>query len=157
MDDSTFTDETLAEPPRHRRGLRSLAAGSFLPLVAAAAAAALAQSYQTRSVRDGVFSGEQVERGRATFEWICTDCHEVGEFTDAGAYLEEMDGEAVWEIYEYVSAEMPEDDPGWLEPAEYAEVLAYLLSAYGMPAGDEELPTDRAALEAIVVERPGGR
>ena len=115
---------------------------------------ALGQSAEPRSVRDGVFSAAQVERGRDSFTWVCMNCHEIEEFTGVGAYFEEMEGKTVWEVFEYIWAEMPEDEPASLEPEEYAAVLAYTLSVYGLPAGETDLPIDRATLEKIRVTRP---
>jgi mono/diheme cytochrome c family protein len=107
-----------------------------------------------RTVRDGVFSPAQAARGERIFESICVNCHEMAEFTAAGAYLEEVDGQPLWETFDYVSSEMPEDDPGSLEPEEYADVLAYIFSVYGLPSGDTELPIDRASLRAIAIAPP---
>jgi mono/diheme cytochrome c family protein len=115
---------------------------------------ARAQSATARSTRDGIFSAEQAERGRAGFLWNCMECHELEEYTAAGAYLEEMDGKSVWDIFEFIWSEMPEDNPSWLEPEQYADILAYILSIYGMPAGEEDLPTDEGTLEEIVVQGP---
>lgn len=113
------------------------------------------QSATARSTRDGIFSAEQAQRGRSGFLWNCMECHELEEYTAAGAYLEEMEGKPVWEVFEFIWSEMPEDNPSWLEPEEYADILAYILSVYGMPSGDQELPTDKATLEDIVIEGPG--
>ena len=107
-----------------------------------------------RTVRDGVFSAAQVARGDRLFNSICTDCHEIAEFTGAGAYLEEVEGEPLWDTFEFVSAEMPEDDPGSLNPEDYAAVLAYIFSVYGLPSGDAALPIDKETLEAITIVRP---
>lgn len=76
------------------------------------------------------------------------------EFTGVGAYLEQMDGEPLWEVFEFIWTEMPEDRPARLEPEEYADILAYILSVYGAPAGDTDLPTDEPSLERILIERP---
>jgi hypothetical protein len=110
------------------------------------------------SLETGAFLPEQVERGKAVFDVECTDCHEMEEFTGPGAYFEEQQGETLWTVFEYIWAEMPEDKPAWLEPEEYADVLAYLLSVYGFPAGDRALPTERDPLsniELTVPSRPG--
>jgi mono/diheme cytochrome c family protein len=117
-------------------------------------AATLTAQTAGRTVRDGVFTSAQAERGARVFESICTNCHEIAEFTAAGAYLEDVEGEPLWETFEFVSSEMPEDDPGSLRPAEYAAVLAYIFSIYGLPSGDAELAVDRESLEAITIVRP---
>ena len=107
-----------------------------------------------RTIRDGVFSAAQAARGERLFESICTNCHEITEFTAAGAYLEEVEGKPLWETFEYIWAEMPEDEPGSLNPEDYADVLAYIFSIYGLPSGAAALPIDRESLEAITIVRP---
>ena len=107
-----------------------------------------------RTIRDGVFSAAQAARGERLFESICMNCHEITEFTAAGAYLEEVEGKPLWETFEYIWAEMPEDEPGSLNPEDYADVLAYIFSIYGLPSGAASLPVDRESLEAITIVRP---
>lgn len=136
-----------------------------LPIGRAAAAAAVAAvcalgvlvaAAQTgpRTVRDGVFSAAQVQRGQKIFRTICVNCHEIEEFTGPGAYLEEHDGKPLWDTFDFIWSNMPDDDPSSLQPAEYAAVLAYLFSVYGLPTGDADLPVDRKALELITITRP---
>ena len=107
-----------------------------------------------RTIRDGVFSAAQAARGERLFESICMNCHEITEFTAAGAYLEEVEGKPLWETFEYIWAEMPEDEPGSLNPEDYADVLAYIFSIYGLPSGAAALPINRESLEAITIVRP---
>jgi len=130
-------------------------AGAALAAVGAAAVmvAVGAQDGQ-RTVRDRVFSVTQAARGERLFESICMNCHEIAEFTAAGAYLDDVEGKPLWETFEYVWAEMPEDEPASLNPEDYAAVLAYIFSIYGLPSGDTDLPTDREALEGITITRP---
>ncbi len=52
---------------------------------------------------------------------------------------------------------MPEGDPGSLQPEEYADVLAYLLSLNDYPAGDQPLPPDVAVLSTIHFGDSSGR
>ena len=128
----------------------------FAVLGAAALGLALALAAQTerRTVRDGVFSAAQAQRGARVFESICTSCHDIAEFTGPGAYLEDVEGESIWETFEFVSSEMPEDDPGSLELEEYAAVLAYILSVYGLPSGTRDLAAEQEPLEASKSVRP---
>jgi mono/diheme cytochrome c family protein len=134
------------------------ARGAQRRLVAAALIAALAggggAQEAARSVRDGVYSPAQAQRGERLFESICTSCHELEEFKGSGGYLDLAEGESLWETFDYVAAEMPEDDPGSLRSEEYAAVLAYLLQAYGLPSGAAELPAERGPLEALAMARP---
>jgi mono/diheme cytochrome c family protein len=125
-------------------------------LGAAALGLALTLVAQTspRSVRDGVFSAAQAERGARVFESVCVDCHEMAEFIGAGAYLDEVEGQPLWETFDYISTEMPEDDPASLRPEEYAAVLAYIFSVYGLPSGEAELAVQQESLETITIVRP---
>jgi mono/diheme cytochrome c family protein len=127
-----------------------------LGLAAAGLAAAWGLGAQNaeRTVRDGVFSSAQAARGERLFESICMNCHEITEFTAAGAYLEEVEGKPLWETFEFVWSEMPEDDPSSLNPEDYAAVLAYIFSVYGLPSGAADLPVDQKSLEAITITRP---
>lgn len=129
--------------------------GPLAALAAAAgAAAAVVAQDASRTVRDGVYTAEQAARGERLFASICTSCHELAEFTAAGAYLDDVDGNPLWETFEYVWSKMPEDDPSSLDPQEYAAVLAYLFSMYGLPSGATALPVERRSLEAITITRP---
>jgi mono/diheme cytochrome c family protein len=114
----------------------------------------LAAQCGERTVRDRVYSQTQAARGEQVFESICMNCHEIAEFTGAGAYLDDVEGQPLWETFDYVSSEMPEDDPASLLPEEYAAVLAYIFSVYGLPSGDTELPVEQQVLEAIAIVRP---
>jgi mono/diheme cytochrome c family protein len=135
-----------------KRGIKAVVFG----LAAAGVAAAWSVGAQDggRTVRDGVFSPRQAARGERVFESVCMNCHEISEFTGADAYLAEVEGEPLWDTFEFIWSEMPEDDPGSLEPEEYAAVLAYIFSIYGLPSGEADLGVDRKSLEAITIMRP---
>jgi S-disulfanyl-L-cysteine oxidoreductase SoxD len=47
---------------------------------------------------------------------------------------------------------MPADRPGQLSREQNADILAFLLSSNGFPAGQKELPTDAPALQKIRFE-----
>lgn len=130
------------------------AAGLGLAVVGAVAAWALQAQYGARTIRDGVYSPAQAARGARLFESICMNCHEITEFTGEGAYLEEVAGEPLWDTFEYIWAEMPEDDPASLDPEDYAAVLAFIFESYGLPPGDAALPIDRGTLAAITIVAP---
>ena len=130
------------------------AIGAIAAIALAAGAFGTAFGQRQGTVRDGVFSSAQVTQGKRLFDSICADCHEISEFTDAGAYLEQQEGKTVWEAFEYIWTEMPEDDPASLDPKQYAAVLAYALSAYGLPAGANDLAVDRKSLEGIRFAKP---
>ena len=53
-----------------------------------------------------------------------------------------------------ISRQMPMDSPGKLSPAEYADVIAYMLKLQGAPVGEKELIGDVRELDRIFVARP---
>jgi hypothetical protein len=58
----------------------------------------------------------------------------------------------VADLYTYIKETMPRTDPNSLAPKEYADILAFLLSLNGMPAGRSELPADTATLKKITID-----
>jgi hypothetical protein len=61
-------------------------------------------------------------------------------------------GQTVDDLYGFISTAMPDANPGSLTAEQYADVVAYLLSLNGYPAGESELPTDRDLLRGLRIE-----
>lgn len=122
----------------------------------------IAQATPSRPV--GVYTAAQAERGRKLYLVNCASCH--AENLNGGRfYLDEpvpaLRREKLFEgwpelyaFYEAFRAAMPADDPMSLQDGEYVDVLAYLLSTNGYPAGSAELTPDPAALKQITLARP---
>ena len=127
----------------------SLGSGAALALALVSAGAAQEQ----RSVKAGVYTAAQAERGVAVYRSKCASCHAPNRFTDDFFY-QSFAGKPLWEMFDVISDSMPEDNPGGLKKEEYADVIAYLLKLNNFPAGESELPTDKDALSAIVFEKP---
>jgi len=104
-------------------------------------------------VKAGVYTAEQADRGQALYRSKCASCHAPNRFTDDFFY-QSFAGKPLWEMFDVISDSMPEDNPGSMKPAEYADVIAYLLRLNKFPAGSAELPTDKDALSAILMEKP---
>jgi mono/diheme cytochrome c family protein len=132
-------------------------------LLAAALAAAPACA-ASATVRDGVFTAEQVRRGQGAYTGPCDRCHGYkldGAPDDpdmlpappvAGPkLLRKWSGQPLAALFEYVRTTMPTNNPGYLSDAEIADILAYMLSVSGMPAGASSLPADPAALAVILI------
>jgi len=115
--------------------------------------AGLAAQPAAKSVKAGVYSEAQAERGQALYRPKCASCHAPNRFTDDLFYTS-FAGKPLWEMFDVISDTMPEDDPGGMKPEEYADVIAYLLKLNGFPAGPDELPTSKDALSAILMEKP---
>ena len=121
-------------------------------LIVAAAAA-------TRSVWDGIYSTEQASRGETAYNSKCARCH--GEALLGGEnspalvdqdFLEKWQGRSVGSLVELVRKTMPSDGPGKLSRQQCTDLIAYLLSANGFPAGKTELTSDAAALNEILFQ-----
>jgi mono/diheme cytochrome c family protein len=108
-----------------------------------------------------LYAAAQAERGQAAYRQSCQDCHgstlDNGEFGGPplkGGYFRTRWGNGtVAVLYGYVSLAMPPDRPGQLSPQTYADLVAFLLSGNGYPAGDKELPTDPNAQQNMSLKR----
>ena len=129
-----------------------LGLGACVLLVFAISVAAQGQ----KSVKAGVYSAAQAERGQLIFKSKCASCHAPNYFTDNNFYTN-FANKPLWELFDVISDSMPEDDPGSLKKEQYADVIAYLLQLNKFPAGDADLPIDKDALSAILMEKPSGK
>ena len=126
-----------------------------LALVMSAWAFAFAQSAQ--SVWAGVYTTEQATRGGELYRGKCAECHgddlegrESAPSLAGGAFGQRWDGATLKKLFERMQ-EMPPGDPGKrLQPNQYADVLAFLLSANEVPAGSQPLVSDKDVLTAII-------
>ena len=141
----------------------------LLPVAALSAAlGAFAQdaASNSRSIRDGVFTSAQAQRGQTAYTGPCDRCHGYkldGAPDDpdmlpappvAGPkFLRKWDGRTLAALFDYLRATMPSNNPGYLSDAEVADLVAYMLSVSGLPAGAEPLRSDREALARIVIEQ----
>ena len=112
----------------------------------------------TSSVLDGVFTAAQARRGRRVYTQNCESCH--GPELKGGEMAPSVAGSdfivfwtelPVGSLFERIRVSMPEDGPGRLTDEEYTDVVAYLLDANDYPAGDQELPADKTALDMIMI------
>jgi len=123
-------------------------------LVAATFAAVFAQS--TKSVWSGVYTAAQAKSGEALYYGVCVDCHgddlegrERAPALAGAAFAQKWDGANLKKLFERMQ-EMPPDDPAArLTPAQYADILGFLLSANNIPAGTTALVGDKDVLAGI--------
>ena len=109
------------------------------------------------SLRNGLYTAEQAERGKAVYQGKCGMCHGnalqgLGQNSplSGAAFLKNWDGQTVADLFMKTIVMMPSGDPGTLKPKETAEVLSYILSANKFPAGKVELASDPQTLESNV-------
>ena len=140
--------------------------GGVTPDAVAALADASAEAGTAASVWDGVFTEAQAARGRLAYSGACGFCHgrRLNGAPDdpdmrstpplaRARFLREWEGRSLATLFEYTRVTMPEDNPTSLTEAEYVDVIAYMLSASGMPAGANELPTDSPGLAQILIRQ----
>lgn len=127
--------------PRSGRGLLVLA------VVGAAHSAAGAPP---RTTRDRVYTEAQAARGKEVYQQSCVQCHALDFYR--GETMKSWNGGSMSDLYDAVSVKMPQGNPGSLKRREYVDILAYILSLNGMPAGEQDLPSAAAELKAIRIK-----
>lgn len=105
------------------------------------------------------YTRAQMFRGRNLYGTNCAECHGsdlaggggprggpplVGEEFAAKWYMSSPAG-----LMAYMSTYMPAENPGTMDPDEYADILAYLIAQAGFPEGEEDLPADLQLLGAM--------
>lgn len=108
-------------------------------------------SDSSRTTLSGVFTAEQASRGRDLYAGMCTSCHNAASHTGV-TFANSWGGRRLSELFMFVSEKMPKNEPGSLTPEEYAQAVAYILKMNGLPAGDNDLPTDTLELRKIRIE-----
>jgi len=136
----------------------------LLPMLMAVgmAGAAVAQD-GGRSVWQGIYTGEQADRGAGIYAQRCGACHGAalngtGEAPPlvGGEFVSHWDTLTVGDLYDRVRTTMPQNDPMSMTREEYADVLAYMLKNNGFPAGTRELDkrSEVLATIGITAEKP---
>jgi mono/diheme cytochrome c family protein len=118
------------------------------------------QAQQSPSVWDGIYAPEQTSRGKAIFGELCATCHgEALKGKTGGApplsgatFKDNWNGLTVADLFGYIKTSMPRYDSGRLTKEQTADIVAFLLTFNGFPAGEKELPNDAAVLKAIRFE-----
>lgn len=113
------------------------------------------------SVNDGIYTAAQADRGKAVYAMNCAGCH--GDKAEGGTSGPTLSGPDFTNGYKdgsagalltKISQDMPSSAPGSLEPQQYADVFAYVLSINKYPAGQTEAPKDAAALKGTKMAAP---
>ena len=111
-----------------------------------------------KTTNDSVFTDEQATRGEDAYQQECAQCH-----------LDDLLGDGIapsliaapfsfrWSELSFadmlvaIRTTMPQGAPASLSPQAYVDIVAYMLKVNDYPAGDVELPTAEAELEAIII------
>ena len=127
----------------------------LLLLLAVAALAAEA----SRSIWDGVFSADQVARGKKIYKAECADCHgEKLEGIDKASpltgpiFFKNWTNKSIDRLIATTRRTMPPDDPNTYSRQLCTDVIVYILSENGYPTGKTDLAPDAPDLRQIVIE-----
>ena len=149
---------------RAQRLNRVLVAASFALVGAAVSASGAAgqEPAAKRSIKDGVYTEIQANRGEREYGRTCEHCHGAGLEGDAAKeipplvsdpFMRNWNGKNLKELFDLLSRSMPADNRGSLSARSYTDLIAYLLRTNDAPAGSSALPDSPAGLEAISIEK----
>jgi S-disulfanyl-L-cysteine oxidoreductase SoxD len=114
---------------------------------------------QPDPILSGIFTKPQAERGKSLYEASCASCHGVrlvaddptnGDLTGL-AFRLSWQNQTLDDKFESCKVGMPPGRGGFLTDQEYLDVVTYILSFNGYPAGDKELTPDRERLKQITI------
>ena len=113
------------------------------------------------SVTAGVYTADQAKRGQTVYGDACAKCH-LDDLSGGATspplvgdnFLGGWKGKTLGALFDEVKMTMPFDSPGSLTPAQYADVLAYILQSNKYPTGAKELDKEAGPLQGIKIEAP---
>jgi len=125
--------------------------------------ASLAAQQRPKNVREGAFTADQADRGKAGFEGVCQRCHGAtlngsegnGPPLKGSAFLAHWDKDTLGSLWVKIRDTMPLGTPGTLTDEVKLQILAYVLRQNGFPAGKTDLPMDVNALDEIGIQQRG--
>jgi mono/diheme cytochrome c family protein len=127
-----------------------------LGIVAAGLSGALLAGQEPgKNVWSGVYTEAQAERGAANYQEKCARCHAdqlTGNDAPAlkgGEFTANWNDLSLNDLFDRIQKTMPDDAKGTLTRPEVADLIAVILRANEMPAGETEVPTEADALKAI--------
>jgi mono/diheme cytochrome c family protein len=129
---------------------------------AAAHSPAPARILMAQAGRPVSYSESQASRGEKIFKEVCADCHGsnlrgglIGGPPLTGSAFEEkyFKGTPASAIFAFTSTLMPPDAPGQFSPAEYADMIAFILRENGVQTNGSPLPTNQNALDQMIIDK----
>ncbi len=112
-----------------------------------------------KTVWDGVFSAEQAEAAKSTFDRSCTPCHGGGLTGSPGGpplkgadFAYSFGDKTVAELVEFIRSRMPVEAPDSLTPQQATNLAAFILRGNGFPAGNAPLSADFDVQADIIIK-----
>lgn len=108
----------------------------------------------------GVYTEPQAARGDELYQQNCAACHGAQLQGSPAAPLTGPAFSGRWEdgkhtlddLYYIIRSLMPNNAPGSLTRAQYADIVAYILKVNRYPAGESELAPKAADMKGVVLE-----
>lgn len=132
-----------------------------LPVLTAVSLVALAAPATAFAQSALSYTATQARQGEQVYKDNCAACHgdslqgALDAPTLVGASFQaNYFGQPANVLFDFISTNMPQDRPGALTPAQYAQVTAFILSKNGVAAGSDQLPSDSSALSALKLPAP---
>jgi len=143
----------------YRRKLRHARLGRWVALVACLALHG-SPSGAPENDAAGLYSEAQAGRGEALYQQYCAVCHGARLQGNPAAPLTGEAFRARWEdgkhtlddLYYIIRGLMPNNAPGSLSKAQYADVVAYILKVNNYPAGSTELLPNTTAMKGVTLQ-----
>ena len=112
------------------------------------------------AAEEGVYSSAQAARGEETYQQFCSACHGARLQGAPAAPLTGESFRARWEdgkhtlddLYYIIRSLMPNNSPGSLSKAQYADVVAFILKINNYPAGEQELVPKASVMKAVTLQ-----
>ncbi|MDQ6612827.1 MAG: cytochrome c [Gemmatimonadota bacterium] len=106
----------------------------------------------TDSLVATTINDDQMKRGVAVFNKVCSACHTKNDMT-GGDFKIKWNGRPVFDLFNVIHTTMPDDAPGTLTLDQYADVSSYLLRMNGAPGGGAPLVgSDTTALRKMRID-----
>jgi mono/diheme cytochrome c family protein len=110
--------------------------------------------------KPATYTSAQADRGHQLYTQNCVDCHgttlDNGEFggppLKGNSFRDTYFGTTADALFGFMSSAMPPDRPGQLPAQQYADIMAYIMSANGVAPGSAELPADLDALGSLTLQ-----
>jgi mono/diheme cytochrome c family protein len=115
------------------------------------------QAAFSRSVKDGVYTIVQAKQGKSVYDEYCLECHgtmasatpDMAPLLNDYVFQESWKDRSLGELFDKIRNTMPPNKAGTLSPQQLVDLIAYVLSANALKAGDVPLTDDPETLNQI--------
>jgi len=104
---------------------------------------------RVKSTLSGVYTLEEATAGKEIYGSLCGTCHRLTNLHDGPDFRKKWAGKTLSQLFTFMRASMPKNDPGSLADEDYGIILAYMLQMNRMPPGKTYLSTDTLELRKI--------